>query len=61
MGNAQWEGDVRAGEMLPQMTVGCRMSNGFLKEQVAEGGGGCLIPGDIQSQAGPGSEHLTEL
>jgi len=26
-------------------------------EQVDQRGGGCLIPGDIQGQAGPGSEQ----
>ena len=27
-------------------------------EQVAQGGDGFLVPGDIQCQAGRGSEHL---
>jgi len=26
-------------------------------EQVAQGGGGCLVPGDIKGQAGRGSEQ----
>ena len=26
-------------------------------EQVAQGGGGCLVPGDIKGQAGWGSEQ----
>jgi len=30
-------------------------------EQVAQRGVGCPIPGDIQGQAGRGSEHLIEL
>ena len=29
--------------------------------QVTQRGGECLIPGDTQSQAGQGSEHLMEL
>jgi len=29
--------------------------------QVAQGGGGCPIPGDTPGQAGQGSEHLMEL
>jgi len=30
-------------------------------KQVAQKGGGCPIPGDIQGQVGWGSEHLMEL
>lgn len=32
-----------------------------IMEQVAEGGGGCLGPGDTQGQAGWGSEHPIKL
>ena len=29
--------------------------------EAAQRGGGCPVPGDIEGQSGPGSEHLLEL
>jgi len=40
---------------------GVQWQDGEAVAQVAQTGGGCPIPGDIQGQAGWGSEHLMEL
>ena len=39
----------------------CYGKGGEALEQTAQRGDGCPVPEDIQGQAGPGSEHLTEL
>jgi len=40
---------------------GVQWQDGEAVAQVAQTGGGCPIPGDIQGQGGWGSEHLMEL